>query len=792
MFAALIALSTPAFVNAAQVSRNISGGRTYVFTNGDPRASAYVSIGGGARYDYVIRDSQGEVVDYGLGSGRVQVRNGGSTSVTLNGASQASATYNSSNIAVREASGQALSRISVAGGKTVTFVNNTEKGLFVTIGSASRTEFAEYDCAVFNRFGASQFFMNGCRYTSLFIPYLGRASFTPGKNGMVFTIPTGWNGNELTFIDGDGPSLSEMTLLYGKSYRFVNNGSVECVFDLARGQFLSYEYVMTDEWGYTTGYGVVERLEKFVLGAQANIVITPYRRSTLADDEEGIKLIYPAELQRQFGVTETGNGRLTSYSVPVGGTVSFTNDGDIPFTFRADPAAAASVIDYTYGAASGETRSATDVSFNEMTVAAGFTWTLSVKRGLPLELRIPAAWLSEGISQSGDARPALDEYQLAPGATLIIENEERSQAYEIRFMASQPIHGFAFDYIVETESDLTKRNSSSESALTLPPQGVLAVTNAGKTQMTVSVPSSGLVGARFSTESALVKHALLPGESLYFENAAEEKFYQLIPQHGPETSALVVSTLEYAHKDTDGDFVDYGYIDTNSQILLGPGETALFSNNSGSEVEFIVPVTWLGGLVVAQSGEQALFTRTIIENQPHDIINLDKNYDARFKVLSERNFNSQYDFVSRDDREIVSYGVNGAGYATLYGGGKITVMPRRGSRITVCYPAEWNDDSVKISQVSDAPLYRKVLKPNERLTFNNKNKVSYTVQNSSVNGIGRYYLREGQTNVKLEKDERPVTGAITVGEQKIVTIMAATGADLEIWIPLEWSKFLIR
>ena len=872
---------------AAQTNRELTGGRVYEFTNRDARTIMYVSVGGGARYDYVTQNAQGAVTDYGTGTGRIAVRGGGSTSVSLSGAASLSVTYNGDSIALRESAGSVFTRVSVAAGRSVSVSNKSETALRVSIDNSKRTDFATYDCAVYERNGAAGFFARACRYTSMSVPMLGKAVFTAGANGLTLLYPSVWASKSIIVEDEELPAVGQTALAYGSTYNFVNSGTAEAVFNLPAGKNFSYEYIETNEWGYASNYGKAERAERLRIAPQQMISVSPYDAGQNAGEEE-IIFIYPSLQSDYLSVEESGDGRLVSYTVQIGETFSLANGGEIPFTFRSIDQIGVSVLDYTYENII-ETRSASETPFSEMTVNAGCKWTFTVVRGVPLTLWFPVSWLEEGLTRVADAKPAVASNSLLPGKSVRIENTDIFSAQEITFNVRQPAQGFEFDYMIETERGVLTENNSVSGALTLPPRSSLTATNVGKTEMVISLPSDPSIKLRETDSAALVRRAFAPGatiiiensdaanaydlrftvatqihefafdymieteldvayefetgrnslslprrglfaatnkglspiticypsvpaltareasgetlevyplragESLAFTNNSEEKSFALKPLLEKNASQAVHASLDFLLRDAEDEIEDYGRIDAGSSFSLEKGFGVVFTNGSSETLEFVIPLTWFSeGIEPSYTEDKALITKTLRENESLDVISRDKQYDIEFKIIAERSLPVSYDYVSRDEREIVSFGVGGAGYATLYGGGKLTLMPRKGSSLTVCYPADWGDTVIQTAAANAPPLFRKIIKPNERFTFTNRTKDPYTIQNSSQSGAGRYYTREGTTTVRIAKDERPSTGPIEIAGNTVITIMAATGADLEFWMPQDWVKNLIR
>lgn len=787
--------AVPIEVSAAQANRTLQTGRAYEFTNTDARTIAYVTPSGSARYDYVTRGASGEVVDFGVSSGRFPVRSGGSTLISLSG-SVASVSFDSEKITLREAGNAALSRVKLAANETVSMTSRLEMAVNIAADNTGRTEYATYDVVVRERSGTVAFFANMSRYTAVSLPASGSATFTAGASGLTLMYPAAWAEQGIRVEKAEQSSLVSRSMDWGKTYTVTNAGSAECTIGVAGAASFKYDYIRADATGYVTDYGHAAQHKQITLEAGGNLFISPLEPAYGAALDT-VKLVIPNENRNTVLVKEGGHAALSVITAAIGETITFKNNSrSMPFTFRqgANPsgdasANASAVLDYVYdGGPFEEAVYATDTPFTEMTVGAGGVWTLTVKKG-SLILRMPAAWLSGGLSVSGSPRAALAEHNLTAGASLTLTNTDLSSAYDIQLVSAAD-RGLSYDYMIQDDIGVQYGSDSDLTILTLPPGGVMTLTAGKAAPLRVRLPDVSAVTVRETTVSTVDRYDLAPGQSLRVTNQEAARRFVLSMQGAAQ---IGVTTLDYVLKDDTGRITDFGRADTQTDFALEAGESVLFTNASQYLAAVTFPGAWLKeGLQAERTEAQALTCQTLTENKAVEIVNQDRKYDRFLWVESAsgaRSFPVKYDYVVKNDKStVMDYGVGSEGELYLYGGGRAVIMPQAGVTLSVSCPSEWYGKSINISEASASPLYRAKLKPGQRLKLESRSNLTYNIQTAD----GRYYLRYDGDNSRVAASESTHTGVFEVPPNTKITVIAAAGSDLEICMPRDWAGKLVQ
>jgi hypothetical protein len=91
------------------------------------------------------------------------------------------------------------------------------------------------------------------------------------------------------------------------------------------------------------------------------------------------------------------------------------------------------------------------------------------------------------------------------------------------------------------------------------------------------------------------------------------------------------------------------------------------------------------------------------------------------------------------------------------------------------------------------PLYRITLKPGQTARFNNLDSTeAFVINNNSGVDSASYYLRNKDDTTPIGDGEQPSAGAITIPEDTVISVTAAPGDDLKLWLPQDWANVLLR
>jgi hypothetical protein len=255
--------------------------------------------------------------------------------------------------------------------------------------------------------------------------------------------------------------------------------------------------------------------------------------------------------------------------------------------------------------------------------------------------------------------------------------------------------------------------------------------------------------------------------------------------------------MDFVQKDNDGEITDFGRMPISQPVTVENTHTLLITNKAENPVDFLYPSAWLdNGLTAAPSEEAALTRLTAKDGQPVQVLNLDKQYVSYFRIEGE-NTASAFGYAVRDGRNaITAYRFGSDGRFDIPAGGMFTFAPNKNTTAALYYPAEWDGELLQFSLATERPLHQITLKPGERVTFQNRTRGrdarDFELHNNSMASNASYFIRVGRDNSRIGVNEQPGNGNIPVPSETSVTVIAAPGGDLEIWMPLEWAVLLIR
>jgi hypothetical protein len=511
---------------------------------------------------------------------------------------------------------------------------------------------------------------------------------------------------------------------------------------------------------------------------------------TFTAGEEGLTLMYPGTWDSaMLHVKKEARPCLVQHELTAGVGQTLINSGLEALSVSVS-AGDAFIYDYILRDGRGfNLENFNNARGGRLNVPAGYSLFFTPKNANPI-LFFPSDWQNDlrltggGIGESG-------LYELEPGQSLALTNTSLTASADIRLQNKQANREFYYDFTVIEGLEIRYGVKRRDATVSLPPGAVFTLTAGENETIEVRLPSDTPITAQRTIGHAVSEYALAPGASVRLGNTHENTL-RLTAQ-----SEATAGTLDYLQKDGEGEIVSYGRTAINQSIILEKDSSILVTNTNQIPVSFIFPASWLAiGLTLTESEEDALRFRVIHENQPVLINNIDRQYVCAVKIESETSI-SAFDFVIHDHNDrVVEYGIFNGGEMEIPNGGKLSVMGQRGVTMVIYYPAEWDDIILKQSDVTDAPLYKATYTPAQRFTLTNRvrgrNAMDYDIQNNSVGTAASYYVRVGDDVRRITAAEQPVSGIITVPRDTSVAITVAAGGDLEIWMPREWARLLIR
>jgi plastocyanin len=420
-----------------------------------------------------------------------------------------------------------------------------------------------------------------------------------------------------------------------------------------------------------------------------------------------------------------------------------------------------------------------------MSVPPGGELTLTA---LDEALVIKTAGAVTALSVKTGAKAAVSYYPVEPHKTLVIKNTDPDYPHAVRIENAQSGRNFKFDYAVENEGTTNFASEYSAGEMSVPPNAVLTLT-AREDALIVRLPSSvGQISIANGTTPALIYAQIQAGVSFVAGNNGGE----------PVTMTAIkgdkVGFWDYLRRDTEHEILTFGRVGTEQPYTLEPGETTHFTNTENFAVKFIFPSSLLTqGLYVDFTDAPALYRRVLTFGEALAVTNKDKTYSKELTVAEEDNKPSDYDYAAVNTKgELQDFGLGRAGVVSVKNSQTLIIAPQSGSVLSVRYPYEMHE-TVFAAADAAAPLHRITLAPGEKVTFTNKSRVkTYVINNSSGTGSAAYFLRDKADTRPIGRNEEPVIGDINIPGNDTITITAAAGDDLKIWLPVEWVKDLLQ
>jgi hypothetical protein len=596
-------------------------------------------------------------------------------------------------------------------------------------------------------------------------------------------VSVSFDSTRISVTSSTGAAIFRLPIPEGKTVTLSNVSTDRITVSIdnsGRDSLALYDCVVRDNEGIVNFYALQSRF--------TNQNIPALGSATFTAGAGGMTLMFPAD----SAVTPKDETRAALVTVPLtaGKSRTLTNNHTLPYELSL-LTKSTFFYDYTlwdtkgYAIDQGNNEQGTKIS-----ITPGNSLFFTPKN--EATLFFPSDWQHRlTLAEGGETVSGL--YELLPGQHLHITNASLEQSYDIRINNKQAYREFMYDFALLDGTETRYGKERRDGMVSLPPGSEITLTSVSDDNEIIEVrlPSASPLTARYTDEKAVGSYMLLPGASATFVNK-NENIYRITPQ-----SEATQGTMDFVQKDSTGTIVDYGRVPLHQVINLETAHIWLLTNTEQSPVEFIFPFKWSNeGLTVTASETEALCFTLVGENTTIQVNNLDRQYVSHLRTAGENTI-ALFDYVLTDGKNAVTeYGVNTGGELTIPAAGKLTIMPQKGSVLALYYPAEWKETSLRNADASGTPLFRATYKPGSRFTMQNrtkgKNAMIFEVQNNSVNTAAAYFVRENRDNTRIGANEQPISGFIYIPEETILTLTVATGADLEIWLPHNWARQLIR
>ncbi|MCL2500610.1 MAG: hypothetical protein FWE90_09785 [Defluviitaleaceae bacterium] len=585
--------------------------------------------------------------------------------------------------------------------------------------------------------------------------------------------------SRLTISETEGEVLRQIELADGRTLAIESSGRTNQ--HIRTNRAASFDIVVTNAAGGVTFLERDVRFPQFNLPAGSEAVLTA--------NGDGLVVYFPAMWYGGTVVTRRlFHPALYTHEVWEGTTYVFTNTGERNITMMAEPFFAAATFshDFILRDRQGFAVNHGEATSNRVTLEPRRPLTLTPH--MDAELFFPYALLRDIRIGAGTDTPAY--HSLEPGETLRITNTDPINGYAVFLLSERDGYPIVYDRTLETEEGITFRVQDNAGTFSIPPGGVLTVTAGSPPEwapqtLIVRFPESDAISLK-AAEPTLSHYIMEAGESLIFTNEGND---DLILWAMAEADTM----LEFVMTGPDGEIRSFNRMDADAPIVLLSGFGIHLTHSDGEEpINIHFPTVWLEeGLSIEKTTAQALTRYIVKAGESLRFDNVDNRYNRMMAIQSADGSPVEYDFVHTDNRNnILDYGTSVTRVITLRYLSRITLMPVD-EDMYVLYPAVWRQQSFRTAIAPDPVLHRITLRPNERLVITNNRSTAFQLSNNSSPAGAGYFIREGrEEHPAIPAGEIAENGPIGIAPHTTVTVTAARGEVLEIWMPFSMARLL--
>ncbi|MCL2603409.1 MAG: hypothetical protein FWD90_02905 [Defluviitaleaceae bacterium] len=587
-----------------------------------------------------------------------------------------------------------------------------------------------------------------------------------------------FDSSRLRVTEAEGEALHQIAFTGGRTLGITNNGRTGHHIRTNRAD--AFDIVVTGSAGTVTFLERDVRFPQFNLPADGEAVITA--------QGDGLVIYFPSIWYGGTVVTRRlSHPALYTREVREGTVYLFTNTSERNITMMAEPFYAVVFShDFILRDRQGFAVNHGEATGNRITLQPHRPLTLTPH--MDAEIFFPYALLRDIRIGAGTDAPAY--HSLEPGESLRIVNSDPLRTYGVFFASDPSGYPIVYDWTLETEDGITFRVQDSAGTFGIPPGGVLTVTAGNPPEwapqtLIVRFPESDAISLN-ATVPTLSHYIMEAGESLIFTNEGND---DLLLWAMAEADTM----MEFVMTDPDGEIASFNRMDADTPIVLLSGFGIHLTHSDGEgPINIHFPTVWTEeGLSIEKTTAQALTRHIIKAGETLRFDNVDNRYNRTMVIQSADGKLVEYDFVRTDNRNnILDYGTSVTMLITLRYSSRVTLMPMD-EDMYIAYPAVWRQQSFRTAIAPDPVLHRITLRPNERLVIANNRSTAFRLSNnSSPTGAG-YFIREGrEENTTIPAGQPAENGPINITPHTTVTVTAARGEVLEIWMPFSVARLL--
>ena len=604
-----------------------------------------------------------------------------------------------------------------------------------------------------------------------------RMAITP-----VSPLRVSFDSGRLRLYVSEGSVLEQSDVQPGQTISINNQGNKDAHVrvSLIRGYY--YDFVILDGFGEVTGFDFESRFPQISLPAGGSVVITAGHRA--------ITVYYPSSLG--IWVSWPLEPIMTVQPLLVGFQTSISNESRAAREFVVrTPGGVNFRYTFVLRGSDGHTVDYGSSTGNNLSVPPRST--LYITPLISAELAFPSKFGTIALA-SGN----ISAYQsLQPGETIVVANTNNTLAHRI-FAASSTAFGyFSLDYVLYQNGSFSwgiAENITTEWAINLEAGAVIIITVTDAIgHAAINIPS--VEGISFSSryETAKIRYFLTPGESAYVINNSS---YLVDVLFSADNLRFGPDYVRYDLR--SGDVESFGRAGVLGNIELGREESVLITSTEYPVAVAIPRALTDYGLTIETSERTALVRIPLRHNETLQVDNSDRRFN-RFVVVEDDTWRSTrgftYDFSltqlpGATRYTVLDFGINEPGLHIMPPNSRLSILPEYRSEASVAFPSEWYNRVLRTRFVYTAPLHRFTLAPGRHITLSNTTNDDFVIaNNSSPSGAG-FHLRQPGESTRIPVGEVAKTGDITLAARERIVVIAARGANLEMWLPRSIARQL--
>ncbi|MCL2197695.1 MAG: hypothetical protein FWB80_02120 [Defluviitaleaceae bacterium] len=586
-----------------------------------------------------------------------------------------------------------------------------------------------------------------------------------------------------------------------------------------------FDFVVANRNGVVTHFERAARLPVLSVPAGGTITVSA----------ELLEVYFPDNLWQIDVLDKTAPAQaLQRLELILGQVYDVTNTGDTVYTLRVFSEDNFFAYEYVIRGRDGHVVRHGETESDEIRLAA--RQSVSVTALADGELYFPYAWLGDLVVEGGAESPVY--VTLQAGRSIEITNTDPLRTHTVFLRCAEDMGEFSFEYVTLCDDDdlffnVVRDFIGERASVTVPSDSMVVVT--ALSPVSASVPDIPAVSYRASALPALTRRVLSP--AVYAENTTGRD----IPF---SVYSIEETGIDFLLKDDGGTILTFGRIPHDGRFLLESGQSAVFSSDDGA----VLIYPQLAALTIEQRDYPALYRRVLSYGEVLQIDNIDRARNRLLLVQNEGEDYAEYayDFVmaATQGNIVMDYGFGLFGWYLLPVNRRITIMPQEDVTLSVVFPQEWYGRYLRLRSVAEEPLYRITVAPGRSVNLFNRAATAFALANNSrttragfhVSGPGEwvrefdavimpgevinpgdlfppgwstlfeylgimpepiytgprteYIPREvyvPQRPVDVRRD-LPEDGDIILPANGRITVTAALGEDLEIWIPRSWAR----